>query len=79
VTSGYLGVANTAILDTLPTRVILTAGQTMRSYSQYNETSYADFARAQAAKFGGFRPRLPDDGKVLEIGLRTPLDGSKSL
>ncbi|MFW1396632.1 hypothetical protein ACEV8T_22825, partial [Vibrio parahaemolyticus] len=45
----------------------------------YNETSYADFARAQAAKFGGFRPRLPDDGKVLEIGLRTPLDGSKSL
>ncbi|MDH2379981.1 filamentous haemagglutinin family protein [Bradyrhizobium sp. CER78] len=79
VTSGYLGVANTAILDTFPTRVILTAGQTMRSYSQYNETSYADFARAQAAKFGGFRPRLPDDGKVLEIGLRTPLDGSKSL
>ncbi|MBA1993848.1 hypothetical protein HLX74_24970, partial [Escherichia coli] len=52
VTSGYLGVANTGILDALPTRVILTSGQTARLYSQYNETSYADFERAQAATFG---------------------------
>ncbi len=79
VTSGYLGVANTAIQDTLPTRVILTSGQTTRLYSQYNETGYADFERAQAATFGWFRPRLPEDGKVLEIGLLPQQDNTKSL
>ncbi|AUC96260.1 filamentous hemagglutinin [Bradyrhizobium sp. SK17] len=79
VTSGYLGVANTGILDALPTRVILTSGQTARLYSQYNETSYADFERAQAATFGGFRPRLPEDGKVLDITLRPSSDGSNPL
>ncbi|MHC2437089.1 filamentous haemagglutinin family protein [Bradyrhizobium sp. USDA 4451] len=79
VTSGYLGVANSAIRDTLPTRVILTSGQTTRHYSQYNETSYADFARAQTALFGGFRPRLPEDGKVLEIILLSQPDNAKSL
>lgn len=79
VTSGYLGVANTAVRDTLPTRVILTSGQTTRLYSQYNETSYSDFARAQTAIFGGFRPRLPEDGKVLEIILLSPPANTKSL
>ncbi|WP_076866829.1 filamentous haemagglutinin family protein [Bradyrhizobium mercantei] len=79
VTSGFLGVANTGIKDTLPTRVIITSGQTTRLYSQYNETGYADFERAQAATFGGFRPRLPEDGKVLQISLLTPVGGGKSL
>ncbi|WP_420970617.1 filamentous haemagglutinin family protein [Bradyrhizobium sp. B120] len=79
VTSGFLGIANTGIKDTLPTRVILSSGQTTRLYSQYNETSYADFERAQAATFGGFRPRLPEDGKVLEISLLPPVDGGSSL
>ncbi len=79
VTSGYLGITNSGIPDTLPTRVILTSGQTTRLYSQYNETSYADFERAQAATFGGFRPRLPEDGKVLDITLRPSPDGSNPL
>ncbi|UGA45824.1 filamentous hemagglutinin family protein [Bradyrhizobium quebecense] len=79
VTSGFLGVANTGIRDALPTRVILTSGQTTRLYSQYNETGYADFERAQAAAFGGFRPRLPEDGKILEIGLAQQSDNTKSL
>ena len=79
VTSGYLGVANAGIRDTLPTRVILTSGQTTRLYSQYNETGYADFERAQAAQFGGFRPHLPEDGKVLVLNLFPSPDNTKSL
>ncbi|MCC8962179.1 filamentous hemagglutinin family protein [Bradyrhizobium sp. Pear76] len=79
VTSGYLGVANTGMRDTLPTRVILTAGQTTRLYSQYNETGYADFERAQAAQFGGFRYRLPEDGKILVFNLFASPDNAKSL
>ncbi len=79
IASGYLGAAKTGIKDTLPTRVILSSGQNTRRYSQYNETSYADFERAKAAQFGGFRYRLPEDGKVLEISLLPPIDDGKSL
>ncbi len=79
ITSGYLGVANSGSRNALPTRVILSSGQSVRHYSQYNETSYADFARAQAATFGAVRPRLPDDGKILEIRLGVPADDTKSL
>ncbi|AXK79310.1 filamentous hemagglutinin N-terminal domain-containing protein [Pseudolabrys taiwanensis] len=69
VASGILGVANTGIRDALPTELILSAGQVTRSYSQYNETSYADFARSKAALFGNVRPRLPDDGKILQFNI----------
>ncbi|WP_454621030.1 filamentous haemagglutinin family protein [Bradyrhizobium cenepequi] len=79
IASGYLGVANTGVKNALPTRVILSSGQNTRRYSQYNETSYADFERARAAQFGGLRPRLPEDGKVLEISLLPQLDSTKSL
>ncbi len=69
VTSAVLGIANSSIRDALPTQIILSSGTAVRSYSQYNETSYADFARTQAAQFDNVRPRLPDDGGVLEISL----------
>ncbi|WP_050470443.1 filamentous haemagglutinin family protein [Herbaspirillum chlorophenolicum] len=65
---GMLGIANTGILDALPTQVILTSGQMLRRYASYNETSYDTFARTQATQFGGVRPRLPEDGKILELG-----------
>ncbi len=70
VASGYLGVANTTIRDSLPTQVVLTSGAKVRSYSQYNETSYADFLRTQAAQFGGIRPRLPIDRRHPRIQSR---------
>jgi filamentous hemagglutinin family protein len=67
--AGTFGVANTDIRDVLPTQLILSSGKEVRSTSQYNEMSYADFERKQAATFGTFRPRLPDDGKILEFTL----------
>ncbi|MFS2056214.1 hypothetical protein ACEN8K_46405, partial [Variovorax sp. CT11-76] len=65
--SGYLAIANTAVRDALPTAVTLTPGSAVRGLSQYNETSYADFALAPVALFGGARPRLERDGQSVHI------------
>ncbi|MGO4712703.1 filamentous haemagglutinin family protein [Bradyrhizobium sp. 2TAF24] len=69
VTTGILGIANTGIRNALPTQLLLTSGATVRRYSQYNETSYSDFARSQAALLSQVRLRLPGDGKVLQLDL----------
>jgi filamentous hemagglutinin family protein len=65
--SAYLGIANTDIRDVLPTTVTLMSGETVRRFSQYNETSYADFAIAEAARFGTRRPRLERDAQSLHL------------
>ncbi|WP_152535493.1 filamentous haemagglutinin family protein [Bradyrhizobium sp. Ai1a-2] len=65
--NGYQGVANTSIRDALPTRMIVTPGDTVRTHSQYNETGYADFLVANAARLGAVRPILPVDGKTLYL------------
>ncbi|WP_370679457.1 filamentous haemagglutinin family protein [Comamonas sp. GB3 AK4-5] len=68
-TSAQLGIANTGYSDALPTQVILTAADTLRTYSQYNETSYAEFALQQAAREGAPAPLLERDGKALNLML----------
>ncbi|MCA6119336.1 filamentous hemagglutinin family protein [Bradyrhizobium sp. WSM 1738] len=65
VTTGTLGVVNTGIHSALPSRIIVTPGQAVRSHSQYNETSYSDFVLANAAASGRLRPRLPVDAQTL--------------
>ncbi|WP_333837448.1 filamentous haemagglutinin family protein [Novosphingobium sp.] len=65
VVSGYQSVANTEIRDALPTTVTITPGKTVRTLSQYNETSYAEFEIAKAATFQTVRPRLERDAKNL--------------
>ncbi|WP_454632614.1 filamentous haemagglutinin family protein [Bradyrhizobium cenepequi] len=77
--SGYLGIAGTDIMASLPTQLILTAGSRARGYSQYNEISYSDFIRSQAAIFSAVRSRLPADAGIIEIDLGSSTDGSKSL
>ncbi len=78
--SGYLGVANAGVKDSLATQFILMSGQEVRSYSQYNETSYASFEVSQAAQFNGIRPRLPEDAGILDIQLAAPkADGTNTL
>ncbi|WP_454628458.1 filamentous haemagglutinin family protein [Bradyrhizobium cenepequi] len=67
VTTGTLGFAHTNIRSALPSRVILTPGQTVRSHSQYGEMSYSEFAVANAARFGLLRPRLPVDAQTLVL------------
>lgn len=70
--AAQFGTAGTAIRDTLPTQVFLTPADTLRSYSQYNETSYASFAIAQAERNGVPRPLLERDAKMLRFDLAAP-------
>ncbi|WP_375782797.1 filamentous hemagglutinin family protein [Bradyrhizobium sp. Pha-3] len=66
------GIANTAIKGSLPVTALITAGTSVRKYSQFNEQSYSDFLLANVAQFGGVRPLLPSDGKTLEIVFERP-------
>lgn len=64
---GTSGVANTGIRSAVPTQVTLTPADTVRKYSQYNETSYSQFAIADAEKRGTVRPALPVDAGTLTL------------
>ncbi|WP_390343082.1 filamentous hemagglutinin family protein [Variovorax boronicumulans] len=67
-----LGVAGTGIHDALPLQAVFTPGDVLRTYAQYNETGYADFAVAQALRDGVPRPLLERDAKALrfQFGLK---------
>ncbi|WKC47883.1 filamentous haemagglutinin family protein [Pseudomonas veronii] len=69
-TSGQLSIAHTGISNSVASQLILTSADTLRRYSQYNETSYAQFARADAARIGVPRPMLEADAKTLKLWLR---------
>ncbi len=69
ITTGMLSVAHTGIHAALPIEVLLSSGAVVRDSSQYNETSYGSFVISQATLFGGVRPALPEDGKVLQLNL----------
>ncbi|MGJ7542490.1 filamentous haemagglutinin family protein [Variovorax sp. LT1R16] len=68
-TSGRLSVAGTSIGDSLASQVILTPADVLRTYSQYNETSYSDFVRTDAARLGVPRAQLEADAKALLLEL----------
>ncbi|AZC26918.1 filamentous haemagglutinin family protein [Pseudomonas sessilinigenes] len=70
-TAGRLSIANTGIGNSIASQLILTSADTLRRYSQYNETSYAQFAMADAARLGVPRPLLPVDAKTLKLALET--------
>jgi filamentous hemagglutinin family protein len=67
VGSGTLSLAGTGSGEALARQVILTPGSAVRTYSQFNETTYSEFALAQAEQFGSVRYRLPQDGKMLNL------------
>ncbi len=73
-TSGQLSVAGTGLRDSLPSQLILTPADVLRSYAQYNETSYADFVRADAARLGVPRAVLPADAGSLAFVLSSGND-----
>ncbi|HDS1040521.1 TPA: filamentous hemagglutinin family protein [Stenotrophomonas maltophilia] len=69
-TSAVLGNGVSGLTDALPSQVVLTSADTLRRYASYNETSYSDFALAQAEREGVVRPLLERDAKALELRLR---------
>ncbi|TFF02633.1 filamentous hemagglutinin N-terminal domain-containing protein [Pseudomonas sp. BCA14] len=68
-TEGFLSIAGSGIRDSLSSQVIVTPAAVLRRYSQYNETSYADFVRADAARLGVPRGALEADAKTLKLQL----------
>lgn len=68
-TEGVLSIAHTGIRDSLSSQVIVTPAAVLRSYSQYNETRYADFVRADALRLGVPRAALEADAKTLKLQL----------
>jgi filamentous hemagglutinin family protein len=71
-TAVQLGTSNTERRSALPSQAVLTSADVLRSYSQYNETSYSAFALAQAMRDGVPRPLLERDAKALHIELVRP-------
>jgi filamentous hemagglutinin family protein len=67
VVSGYQSIANTGVKNLMPTQIIVTAGATVRRYSQYNETGFSNFLQQTAAALGQVRPALPADAGILSI------------
>src|SRR5450830_1444058 len=66
------GVHGTNMRDSVASQAIVTPAAVLRSYSQYNETSYAAFALAQAQRDGVPRPMLERDAKTLRLQFVAP-------
>jgi filamentous hemagglutinin family protein len=62
-----LSVSNTSIRNATPTQAVLTSADVLRTYSQYNEMSYADFARATSERVGAPRSLIEADAKRLDL------------
>jgi filamentous hemagglutinin family protein len=66
------GVANTNILNALPTEAIFTPASVVETYSQYDLETYVSVATSQAQKFNQPRPLLPADASTLTLRLAAP-------
>ncbi len=66
-TSGTLSITGTGVRNSLASQVIVTSGEVLRRYSQYNETSFSQFALADAARLGVPSVLLPQDAKAFNI------------
>jgi len=67
---GVLSVGGAGIRNSLASQLILTPADVLRTYSQYNETSFLDFARADAARLGVPRALTEIDAKTLTMQFR---------
>lgn len=67
--AGQLSLVGTGVRDELFRQVLLTPADVLRRHSQYNETSYSDFAMADAARRGIPRAMLPVDARSLRLDL----------
>lgn len=76
--SGMLSTANTGIHSSLASELIITPADVLRSYSKYNETSYAAFVANQAELNGTVRAVLPTDAGTLAIRLPSSSQSSFS-
>lgn len=67
IAGGALGFAHTQVRESLNRQVIVTPADAVRQLSQYNESTYTQFALADAARLGVPRAMIPLDGKTLTL------------
>ncbi|KRC70126.1 hemagglutinin [Achromobacter sp. Root83] len=77
--SGTLSTAGTGVADSLARSVILTPANVLRTYSQYNEMSYAGFVRADAVTRGVPRAMLPADARTLRLAIHAGSEDGQAL
>ncbi len=73
------GVANTGILNALPTDAIITPASVAETYSQYDLESYSGVAVSQAQRFNQPRPLLTVDASTLTLQLIAPPNAHSQL
>ena len=73
--AGRLGNASAGIADAVPRQLLITSGQLLRQYSQYNEMDYAAFVAADAARRGQPRALAPADARTLRLLLAKDAPG----
>ncbi|MFD4838738.1 filamentous hemagglutinin family protein [Achromobacter sp. NPDC058515] len=77
--SGTLSTAGAGVADSLASPVILTPANVLRTYSQYNEMSYASFVRADAVTRGVPRAMLPADARTLRLAIHAGSQDGQAL
>lgn len=76
--SARLAVAGTNIADMLSRQILVTPAAAVRRLTLYNETDFAAFALADAARLGVPRIRLPNDAQTLTLDLARNLGSDPS-
>ena len=75
--AGRLGNSAAGTADAIAKQLLVTSGQVLRQYSQYNEMDYATFVAAEATRRGIPRAILPADALTLKIGLASAIPGQE--
>ncbi|MFY0475536.1 filamentous haemagglutinin family protein [Achromobacter marplatensis] len=73
--AGNVGTAGTNLATATPKQLLITSGDVLRQYSQYNEMDYAAFVQADGARRGIPRAMLPADARTLRAYLASGAEG----
>ena len=77
--SGTLSRSGTNVVNSLASSVILTPANVLRTLSQYNEMSYANFVAADAVTRGVPRAMLPADARTLRLAIHPGSEDEQAL
>ncbi|WP_447990693.1 filamentous haemagglutinin family protein [Achromobacter spanius] len=73
--AGNIGTAGTNLATAAPQQLLVTSGDVLRQYSQYNEMDYAAFVQADGVRRGVPRAMLPADARTLRAYLAGGAEG----
>ena len=75
--AGRMGNAAAGTADAVAKQLLITSGEVLRQYSQYNEMDYATFVAADSVRRGQPRAILPADARTLRIKLARAIPGQE--